>query len=233
MRKEDLPIYAHQVLKDYLNKSGSILYSSHETLRPSDIYLLGFNPGGNPEECPDIISDEIAQLCTKTSNAYTAYNWKNESCNYEEKGELAPLQKRIKWIFERLDHNIEDICASNLIFLRSRDQTSLSSWWDKAKTCWKLHEKILEIVKPKTIMVFGNGDISPYSFIKDRYTLGLKDEHVYDSGHGNWKIKLHYTRISSRKVLVVGFPHFSRYDPTAKPQINPIIDLIKATLSEE
>ena len=74
--KEDLPKIAEKYLgsyedkKDLLNKSGGILYSSHKTIKPGDIYFLGYNPGGSGE------------CVTKSRTALTMPSIQNEDNNY-------------------------------------------------------------------------------------------------------------------------------------------------------
>lgn len=41
---------ARECLTEILQESGTILYSSCETLKPGDYYFLGVNPCGSPEE---------------------------------------------------------------------------------------------------------------------------------------------------------------------------------------
>jgi len=119
-------------LAGLLDKPGSILYSSHETLKPGDAYLLGFNPGGaggNP------IERSIYQLLTNTTNAYIDESWENQNGVWPN-GE-APLQKRIQWILKCIKLNPRDVCASNLIFFQSRKASDIS--FSLAKQCWPVH----------------------------------------------------------------------------------------------
>ena len=42
--------------------SGSIFYSSYETIKPSDVYLMGFNPGGDPNNINETVGQSIANF---------------------------------------------------------------------------------------------------------------------------------------------------------------------------
>ena len=121
MTKNEIPIIAKQALSEYLEEPGSVLYSSHETLKPSDIYLLGFNPGGANGKP---VEQSISSMLTNTTNAYLDESWENHKGVWAS-GE-APLQKRVQWIFESLGINTRDVCASNLIFLQSREAQCVS-----------------------------------------------------------------------------------------------------------
>ncbi len=209
MRKDEIPEIARNALAGLLEKPGSILYSSHETLKPGDVYLLGFNPGGsggNP------IERSIKQLLTETANAYLDESWENQNGVWA-KGE-APLQKRIQWILKSLKLNPRDVCASNLIFFRSRKANDID--FSLAKQCWPVHEAILSVVKPKLIIAFGNSRKSPYGYLYS--ILGGKEE-SFPSGHGNWQIKGFSSQINGRSVYVAGLPHLSRYSPIGKGHV--------------
>lgn len=231
MNKEEFPAYAKDNLQEYLNFSGSILYSSHDTLKKGDIYLLGFNPGGESDGKDNKLGYDIDNMLSYEGNAYFE-DWGNGAG-------CSPLQQRLSWIFDKLDNDLyklKNICASNLIFLRSRSIEELKkccdgkSWWEVADDCWRVHGGILGIVKPKLIITFGNGSVSQYRYIYDRYNGGK--EELLESGHGSWKIRSFSTQLLERKVTIVGFPHLSRYAPNTKDESikSGIIQLLKAKL---
>src|SRR5690606_35182845 len=93
MNKSDIQRIARGSLSEVLNESGSILYSSHQTLRKGDIYLLGFNPGGTEG---DPLNNAITDLMRTTENAYLDQNWSGNHRTYGN-GQ-APLQKRVVWL---------------------------------------------------------------------------------------------------------------------------------------
>ena len=204
-----MPQIARNNLADLLDERGSILYSSHETLKPGDVYLLGFNPGGS-DGYP--IDQSINQLLTNTTNAYLDDSWKSQNRVWA-KGE-APLQKRIRWVLERIKLKPKNVCASNLIFFQSRKASDIS--FSLAKQCWPVHEAILSIVKPKLIIAFGNSSKSPYGYLHS--ILGGKEE-SFPSGHGNWQVKGFNSQIDRRDVYVAGLPHLSRYSPIGKDHV--------------
>jgi hypothetical protein len=209
MNKEEIPKIAKYALSEVLREPGSILYSSHETLKSGDVYLLGFNPGGaggNPVE------QSINSMLTNTSNSYLDESWENHNGVWAN-GE-APLQKRIQWVLESLGLSTRDVCASNLIFLQSREASDIS--FSLAKKCWPVHEAILNIIKPKLIIAFGNSEVSPYGYL---HTMLGGDEEYFPSGHGNWSLKGFSCEINGRSIYVAGLPHLSRYSPIGKKEV--------------
>jgi hypothetical protein len=209
MSKDEIPRIAKKALSDVLGESGSILYSSHETLKSGDVYLLGFNPGGaggNPVE------QSINSMLKNTTNSYLDESWENHNGVWAN-GE-APLQKRVQWVLESIGLNPREVCASNLIFLQSREASGIS--YSLAKKCWPVHEAILNIVKPRLIIAFGNSAVSPYGYLHSM--LGGKEEY-FPSGHGNWSVKGFNCKINGLPVYIAGLPHLSRYSPIGKNQV--------------
>ncbi|MEN8108648.1 MAG: hypothetical protein ABFS22_11660 [Pseudomonadota bacterium] len=217
MNKDEIPGIARKNLACLLNESGSILYSSHETLKPNDVYLLGFNPGG---EGGNTLSSSIDQLLENQANAYLDECWGNRNASWK-KGE-APLQKRVCWLLERLGFEPREVCASNLIFLRSRDAKGIN--YRLAEQCWPVHEAIMKIVKPKLILAFGNSKVSPYRYLY-RMFGGTEEDNTPPSGHGNWRIRGFETEIDNQPIYVAGLPHLSRYNITGQESV---IDWLKS-----
>ncbi|WP_026344714.1 hypothetical protein [Oceanimonas smirnovii] len=209
MGKNRLPELAKTQLSDLLNQPGCILYSSHKTLKPGDIYLMGFNPGGAGGKP---LSHHIDGMLDYDKNAYIDESWSN--LKGESKKGASPLQKRVCWIIQSLGYNPKDVCASNLIFFQSRAAVDID--YSLAETCWPVHEAIIDIVQPKIILTFGNSAISPYGYLKSVYG---GEEDVAPSGHGNWMIKGFKTKINGRPVYVAGLPHLSRYSPIGKEDV--------------
>ena len=220
MKKQDIPKIANNLLSDHLSKSGGILYSSHETLKPGPVYLMGFNPGGSGG-AP--LADSLESMLSYSGNAYIDECWNNANGSWNA-GE-APLQKRIRWLLAKLGLDVTDVCASNLIFFRSQSAQDIN--FSLADDCWPVHEAILEVVQPRMILTFGNSDASPYGYLFSRF--GGTQE-TLPSGHGNWKVKGFTCSINGRSTYVAGLPHLSRYSPIEK---NEVVSWLKARLKDK
>lgn len=209
MTKDEIPIIAQESLSDIWGEPGGILYSSHETLKPGNVYLLGFNPGGS-NGAP--LSEIVRSMLSYSDNAYIDESWSNGNGKWEPG--KAPLQQRIQWLLDELGLETSSVCASNLIFFQSRAASDIN--FSLAKKCWPVHEAILEVVQPKLIIAFGNSVDSPYGYLHAMF--GGKEEYM-PSGHGNWQLKGFHCHINCRPVYVAGLPHLSRYSPVGKPQV--------------
>lgn len=197
-----------------LSERGAVLYSTADTLKPGNLYILGLNPGGTDG---DTIEERLEALPLRTKNEYLDEVWGRGHYGEHKKCEH-PLQRRLRWLVEELDEDLRQTCASNLIFTRSRSEKGLAIN-ELARLCWGVHELILNIVKPKMILAFGNGERrSPYSFLRSKFKPS-EEEVLCDIGHGNWKCKAFKATLNRRTLYVVGLPHLSRYDVIGKSQV--------------
>jgi len=187
---------------------GETLYSSLSTLKKGDIYLMGTNPGGSDNY---LLSKDLEDLKTKTTNGYIDEVW--ETGRGKPKAGESILQKRVQNLISKIGYDLKNVCASNLIFTKSKNLETLGyRFKDIADKCWNVHEEILKIVEPKLIIVFGNGESnSPYSYLKRNY--GIQDNNIdlKPIENNNLNAKSFTFELNGRKTHVVGLPHLSRF----------------------
>jgi len=187
-------------LDSILGESGTILYSSCETLKPGKYYFLGLNPGGSEEDTRTIgQSLRDLELGSSTENAYLDQDWSGFR-NYCVGGH--PLQRNYKYLFGALGEELSSVCASNLIFSRSISEKGAGGKV-RAELCWPVHEAILEIVRPAAIITFGR---QPFNFIREK--LGGTAPEDSPTSHGRWTWR--YSILQTGEKLI-GLPHLSRY----------------------
>jgi hypothetical protein len=199
--------FAQQIIDalppELLRENGRFLYSPPSSVKKGEIYLLGINPGGSTNPLNDTIKKHITNMANHS--AYLDEKW-----GKHEKG-MNPLQKRVRSLVDNLGLKLYDVCASNLIYVSSRNEIKLGGFEEFNKwadMCWDAHEIILKIVQPKAIVIFGN---SPFQYLskKAESVEWLPD---FSSGHGNWKCRAFVGDFSGRRIKVLGVPHFSRFN---------------------
>lgn len=87
-------------------KSGSVLYSSPETLKPGRFYFMGFNPGGEPTDNPkETIKAHIEGL-KDGFNAFIDESWSpgGRECSPGQ----APHQKNVQALAQLMDVRTEE-----------------------------------------------------------------------------------------------------------------------------
>jgi hypothetical protein len=137
-----------------------------------------------------------------------------------------PVQKRMRWLCAQIGQPIEQVCASNLIFVRSRDERT-AGYPHMADICWPVHEAILEIVQPRVILTRG---CKVYDYVAERISNDRAISDTFPSGHGNWSCRRATLDFSGGPIDLVQLPHLSRYDPRRSPSV---IDSISRLLKSE
>jgi hypothetical protein len=195
--------FARECLQSILPRSGEVLYSAAATLRPGSVYLLGLNPGGSPED-PRLreltIAKSLADLPTKTTNSYLDTTWVGRGL----------LQSRVIGLLKALDLDVKDVAASNLSFVRSKEaKTGQIRFF--ADVCWPVHEKILEIVKPRLVLAYGD---ETYWYLAKQ--LGGRNHAKYRCGHGSWSCR---NFAVGGRFQVASVPHLSWYAISNHPEV--------------
>ena len=214
------------ILKAHLNEYGLTLYSHKSTLRHNPVLFYGYNPGYDPktvvdpairwtiEESLDYFRNGFKNLQESRDAPGRSLDLINDQpwpmpprfVNYYEKGQ-APYQQRVRRLLEAIDHR--DALVTNLFFLQTRDAEQHRAIPDEEykKACWKVHEIIFQITGPRVVITFHN---TVKHGLRDAFRLGPVDERP--TGWGSHKGKHWQGHWKSRKICVVSFPHFSRFD---------------------
>ena len=219
--KQDIPRIAKNALAKHLDRSASLLYSTHETICPGEVYFMGLNPGGDSGSGPRL-EESIDASLTRTVNAYLV-PWGNEVNDNSGKGEY-PLQRRVQWLFQQLGLNLENTLCTNLVFIQSKGEKEIMGQ-GLEDDCWPVHEALLSIVKPRLILVYGNSGFSPFVYLHSRFGGEIRYQLA---DHGDWNLKAFKTTIDGRETAVVGLPHLSRYNPMDQKRADLVIQFIQA-----
>lgn len=215
------------------DKSGSVLYSGIDTLRPGPFYLMGLNPGGAPAEGTSSIASSIHER--RAWSAYTQDCWvagctDPAPCGHigkdgrVEHSHLARHQKHVGTLTRALGVRPEEVFATNAIFARSKNEASLKAqaqgmdswkWW---RACWHVHQQFLREVRPRWIITLGKGyGTSAFSFLMDVANVKRDQVRAFNDDSkrdGRWFLAdLPLDRNGAAlKVRVLGMPHPSYYE---------------------
>jgi hypothetical protein len=137
-------------------ESGRIFYSGRAAFSsPADLYLLGYNPGGDPSDpahAQETVGSHTHAVLTQLPDRWSAY--KNESWENNRPGAHG-MQPRVLHLLRRLGRDPHETPASNLIFVRSHREETLSGGKKLADRCWPFHEAVIAGLSPKVIVCFG------------------------------------------------------------------------------
>ncbi len=198
------------------DQPGRLLYSGIGTLCPGKIYMLGYNPGGDPEAENDSPKARLAKLASLRPdwNEYLDGVWYPRGRACPAGG--APLQRRVQTLLGGIGLPTRSVLASNLIFVRSKDQSRLAEASRLADQCWAVHRFLLEQTQPQSILSIGGNKV--FDFIAGQSTtLSSIEQHTV--GHGDWKCQATRVAIGGRTFNLVSLPHLSRYAVDRYPNV--------------
>ncbi|WP_165077347.1 MULTISPECIES: hypothetical protein [unclassified Desulfovibrio] len=196
----------------YGTVSGSIFYSTSDTLKPGIFYFMGLNPGGIPDHRDN--SQSIVENILPRSGRNEFYEkW------YSNRERYTNLQTNIQSFlgslkdilphYNNIDTKkfVENICSSNICFVRSKSVDELRAKVEDC-TAWSVQEYIVNaIVKPSIIIING---LAGYRFFKKKLS-GMSDETPLQTGvrHCGKEICVYVSSFDDDKLLI-GIPHLSR-----------------------
>lgn len=187
--------FIREQLHDRLHLSGTAFFSSASTLRKGKYLIVGINPGGSKEgtDSIDLSLDNFQK--TEWKNAFFDPSWGRSQ-----------YQNGVKGLFVHLGVELSEICATNFIYERSRNEKGLD------KECYdryrRILNKVIETVQPDNIIAIGE---IPYVEVK-RLAGSINGENIVrDSGHGNWQLILTMVEFGGKPTKVFYLPHLSRY----------------------
>jgi len=138
-----------------LDQSGAIFYSGREAFtRPSPLYVLGLNPGGDPHlqrtETVRRNVDEWRHEWPSRWSSYVDESWRK----------MAPgtcgMQPRVRHLIARSGLDARLVPASNVIFVRTRSEADLAR--DKPvllQNCWEFHRAVIKALRVRVVACFG------------------------------------------------------------------------------
>lgn len=150
-----IELFANLIPPSLVHESGKVFYSGRAAFsKPSPLYMLGVNPGGNPA---DYLIETVGRHTHLVLNELP-YNW---SAYRDEEWEGAPpgtygMAPRVLHLLNRLGVNPGSVPASNLLFVRSRREEHIQDRPSVlADLCWPFHAKVIEVLRPKVVLCFG------------------------------------------------------------------------------
>ena len=228
----------------FISEPGSVLYSGNETIKKGKFYFLGANPGGHSDQnlgkYPDTVENQLLRKNTSSDfNEYFDARWQIRGREPSAPG-TALLQRRIKFLFQKIDVDLRSVLSTNLVFVRSPTLEEFHlKWSDAADKCWKVHEILLSKVSPEIIIAYGS-DASEY--IKKK--MIVKGEEYFEIVSLNESKYFSVTQgildIVNTKIelKLISIPHLSRFKINAKGMefgdaydVRPALEWLKKEIS--
>ena len=227
-REELATLVQHRLDPALAAKPGAVLLSGPATIAPGTFYVMGLNPGGDPQTITASIIDTLAPA--DGGSCYTDECW-NKHCNHEVcehvvNGRVRPEarvrhQQNMIALAETLGYPTPaTLPSANAIFGRSTRLTTLKqqtgvdawTWWSE---CWRVHQALLGIVQPAAIITLGYGlNSSAFGFLWHLAGQPTVDRVGDDNRRGGRSFACSLgLGTATLQTQVIGMPHPSYLSP--------------------
>jgi len=198
---------------EILRRSGRVFYAGADAFaKPSRVYLLGLNPGGDPvAQSHETIASDLDAFRAR-SVPWSAYV--DDSWNGAPAGTWG-MQPGVRRLLVGLGIDPRQIPSSNVVFVRSRDEAALHR--EKGAllhACWPIHEAVINSLGVKTVVCFGK---TAGRWVRERLDANDLVDSFRETNKRGW---LNEAYRSAGGQTVVTLTHPSRADwrnPEADP----------------
>lgn len=196
-----------------LSQSGKVFYSGRAAFSgPSDLYILGLNPGGDPEvQASETIGADLQRF--REGPAWWS-DYADESWHGAPPGTWG-MAPRVLHMLGSLDLDPRAVPASNVIFVRSSTEASLVANKEALlESCWPVHEAVIEALQIQVVLCFGG---TAGGGVRERLGARKHVDSFQETNRRGWRSETHATG-DGRMVLTLTHPGRADWrNPDADP----------------
>lgn len=188
---------SNQLLSDLIDlipesqreRSGRAFYSGRAAwAKPSRIYLIGYNPGGDAND-PGTVMDDTETILQH--DRYSAYVTEGNPVNEPRWG--TSMQASVRHVLGNLGYDPNLVPASNLFFARSsradHHPAELKQQWKEE--CWPFHEHVVKSLDIEIVMCIGK-DTADFVLGRDSFSKHRPTSTSFTSTMGLRRISQKY-----------------------------------------
>lgn len=149
--------FAKLIPDSLLDVSGKAFYSGRDAFgAASDLYILGINPGGDPESYPtETVGAHTRKVLHEVPDNWSAFIDEGWSIPPMPPGQHK-MQKNVLHLLKRLDLDCRKIPASNLVFERSETVAKIQGRLDRLTLdCWPFHRAVIQRLGVRVVVCGG------------------------------------------------------------------------------
>ncbi|MDP5281415.1 hypothetical protein Q9Q95_20990 [Sphingomonas sp. DG1-23] len=210
----DLSIEAALTLlpEEMMRRSGALFYSGPSAFAgPRSLYILGLNPGGSPtKQANETLRRDIAEwkALMKPWSAYLDESWQGRPPGTHG------MQPRMRHMFDRLDLDLREVPASNVVFARSIGEATLAEKVLLLTRCWPVHEAVISELGVRTILCLGS---TAGRWVRDALAANQFLDSFSETNGRRWTSEAHIAP-DGRAVVTVTHPGRADWrNPAADP----------------
>ena len=205
-------------------QSGSAFYTGKEAWAGNaDFYILGLNPGGDPEQVKQTVEEHTLAVAAKGApwSDYVHSGW-GAGKNQTKCGEgRHHTQRRVQSLAKALGIDLTRTPASNLVFKRTKTERELKGNPELISKCWYFHQAVIERMGIKMVLCFGK---TVGNHVRKNLKAAEKVEQFQELNKRKWKSSV-YRADSGIHVAVLTHPARANW---ANDQSNPAPMILRA-----
>jgi len=193
--------FAKLIPQNLLEESGSVFYSGRNAfIGQKSLYILGLNPGGNPEDQADeTVGWHTNKVLTEGRDNWSEYRdgeWANKPPGKHG------MQPRVLHLLSQLNLDPGTVPASNIAFLRSRREKSFKGdILAVAEECWPLHDAVISELGVKVILCFGR---TAGAWVRQKVGADEIIDEIVEKNKRLWRSMIY---AKSNDIIVADFTH--------------------------
>lgn len=201
--------------EELMDKSGSVFYSGRDAFSGSKlVYLLGLNPGGDPlHQAHETVRWHVEKVLHKTPANWSEYR---DEQWLEKKIGQGKMQRRVRYLCQKLGSDPGEVPASNIVFSRSRREDTFGGHLGTiAKLCWPFHQAVIDALKVRTLICFGG---TAGAWVRGQLRANAPLDEFVERNRRKWKSRA-FIGLGGIAVIVVAHPSVAKWmvpeaDPT-------------------
>jgi hypothetical protein len=209
----DIAAALEDIPASLLRQSGKVFYTGRGAFSaPNDVYILGLNPGGNPEtQAADTIGADLLKFRDGPPwwSAYADESWHDAAPGTWG---MAP---RILRLLQAIGLEPRSVPTSNVIFVRSSTEATLQSNKNALlEACWPVHHAVIKALNIRVILCFGG---TAGRWTRERLGASRLSDSYRETNSRGWRSESHITD-DGRQVLTLTHPGRANW---SNPESNP------------
>jgi hypothetical protein len=180
------------------HESGKVFYSGRRAFSaPARLYVLGVNPGGDPENYrTETVGEHTRQVLHELPEDWSAY--RDEVWEGSAPGTYG-MAPRVLHLFRRLGMEPGAVPASNLFFVRSRREEHIKErQGELSDLCWPFHAAVLQELRPRVILCLG---ATAGRYVRKKLRSGNVVAQFVERNERRWKSQVFETAQGLRIVV--------------------------------
>ena len=217
--------FARLISDAALDMSGKVFYSGrHAFASRSDLYILGVNPGGNPDDYPrEAVRSHTQWILQNSPDDWSEYrdaSWGKRGAAPGTRG----MQPRILHMLRRLGLNPGEVPASNVIFARSTRIATLKGDYDRiASDCWAFHMSVIEGLEVRLVICLGN---DAGNWVRHRLNARKLEATFVEDNNRKWTSRV-YSSASGPSVAVLAHPSIADWTKVQTDPTRLVVDALR------